>query len=364
MRDIREEYVHLTRAALQGKVEDVAKLAQRNLKNIEVERGDLAEELRKLVLGFQTLQRSTSVQPVPIDIDSKLELVHAENPIFQDDPIWSKDISAELLSILQEREYEEKLIVAGLTPTRSILFVGPPGVGKTLAAKWLAFKLGRPLFTLDLAAVMSSFLGRTGNNIRAVLDYAKKIPSVLLLDEFDAVAKRRNDDSEIGELKRLVTVLLQAVDEWPAESILIAATNHPELLDPAVWRRFERIIVFPNPARKEIEETLLKSISDETLRMNSAEIEILAIMFEGDSFSEINRKINLLKKECIINNLKISEAVKSFIKNYFGDAVDKKKKINMAVKLVKEGEFSQRRVSEITGIARGTIQKYLVHELK
>jgi hypothetical protein len=113
-------------------------------------------------------------------------------------------------------------------------------LGDTLAARVLARTLGRPLLILDLAAVMSSFLGRTGGNLRHVLDYAKSIECVLLLDELDAIAKRRDDAGEIGELKRLVTVLIQEIDDWPSSGLLVAATNHPELLDPAIWRRFFR----------------------------------------------------------------------------------------------------------------------------
>ncbi|KAG1531821.1 hypothetical protein G6F50_016490 [Rhizopus delemar] len=91
----------------------------------------------------------------------------------------------------------------GLTPTRSAIFVGPPGVGKTLKARWLAAQLKVPLYVLDLTAVMSSLLGKSGTNLRAAIDFAKREPCVLLLDEIDAIAKRRSDDSDVGELKRL-----------------------------------------------------------------------------------------------------------------------------------------------------------------
>src|ERR1700733_11402427 len=151
---------------------------------------------------------------------------------------------------------ETKFADADLHPTKSALFVGPPGVGKTLAARWIAKKLNRPLIVLDLSAVMSSFLGRTGNNVRNVLDYAKGVECIFLLDEFDAIAKRRDDAVEVGELKRLVTVLLQEIDEWPSSGILIAATNHPELLDPAVWRRFDLIVKFPMPAEDQLTEAV------------------------------------------------------------------------------------------------------------
>ncbi|MBT3107222.1 ATP-binding protein [Streptomyces sp. COG19] len=125
-----------------------------------------------------------------------------------------------------------------------------------MAARWLAYELKLPLLVLDLSSVMSSYLGRTGANIRKVLDYAKSSPSVLLLDELDTVAKRRDDAAEVGELKRLVTVLLQEIDDWPSSSLLLAATNHGELLDPAVWRRFDVVVDFPLPGPVELEEAL------------------------------------------------------------------------------------------------------------
>ena len=103
----------------------------------------------------------------------------------------------------------------------------------------LASRIGVPLVSIDLASVVSSFLGTSGRNIRVAFDYAKSGQCVLLLDEFDALAKRRDDDTDIGELKRIVNVVLLELDRWPDTSLLVAATNHPQLLDPAVGRRFD-----------------------------------------------------------------------------------------------------------------------------
>ena len=117
-------------------------------------------------------------------------------------------------------------------------------MGKTMAAQWVATQLGLPLAVLDLSSVMSSLLGKTGINLRHAFDYAKQSECVLLLDELDAIGKRRGDDSDVGE--RLVTVLLQQVDDWPDGAGLILG-NHPELLDAAVWRRFDLAVPFPEP---------------------------------------------------------------------------------------------------------------------
>ena len=184
----------------------------------------------------------------PIDTDSKLALLREEDPVVLiTEPILDASTTASLQQITDEHRNSERLFELGLAPTRTALFVGAPGVGKTLAARWIARELGLPLLVLDLSSVMSSFLGRTGANVRRVLDYARSTPAVLLLDELDAVAKRRDDATEIGELKRLVTVLLQEIDSWPEGSLLLAATNHADLLDPAVWRRFEVVVNFELP---------------------------------------------------------------------------------------------------------------------
>lgn len=360
MKDIFDDYVHLVRLALEGQQKDVLLLAKKNLKQLTKNRPDLEEQLRQIIGDYANNSkalRGNLSQPVPIDIDSKLELLRKEFITFENDPVWPENVFTALSSVIEERKYEKELQKNGLAPTRTILFIGPPGVGKTLAAKWLSYQLNRPLFTLDLAAVMSSFLGRTGNNIRAVLNYAQKTTSVLLLDEFDAVAKRRNDDSEVGELKRLVNVLLQAVDEWPSEGILIAATNHPELLDPAVWRRFERVVEFPNPSKAEIKSTIYDLIPIEEAFKIEKLIEILAVLFEGMSFAEVVRQINNVRRDSVVKNIDLSDGLNKLVEGLCKN-LDRNKRLDVALKLIESGA-SQRKVSDIVGVSRDTLRKHL-----
>ena len=217
------------------------------------------------------------------------EFTRLEQPEVLAAPVLPDDLSASLEEILHERASLPQLLRAGVAPTRSLLLVGPPGVGKTMTAKYLAAKMEVPLLTVDLSAVMSRFLGRTGQNLRLALQKARFTPSVCLLDEFDALAKKRDDPTDVGELKRIVTIVLHELESWPAHSLIVAATNHPELLDRAVWRRFDRVLNFVLPSDRERPQIVAAEMERNGYGVNADALAILRHTTDGWSGSDLVR---------------------------------------------------------------------------
>jgi len=165
-----------------------------------------------------------------------------------------------------ELRREDFLVHHGVAPRRTFLFVGLPGTGKSATAEAVADELGRPLATVNLSTVVSSLLGDTARNLAAIFAAAAADASVILFDEFDAIAKERAEGSDHGELRRVVTAFLQQLDAFVGPSLLIAATNHPGLLDLAAWRRFDEVIAFEPPSVHEIRSLLrlkLRSVKRE-----------------------------------------------------------------------------------------------------
>jgi SpoVK/Ycf46/Vps4 family AAA+-type ATPase len=157
-----------------------------------------------------------------------------------------------ITQLIEEQQRANVLRSHSLEPRHKVLLSGPPGNGKTSLAEAIAEALAVPFFTVRYESIIGSFLGETAGRLKQVFDYARTTPCVLFFDEFDAVGKERGDTHETGEIKRVVTSLLMQVDELPTYVVAIAATNHAELLDRAVWRRFELRLSLPAPDQKQL----------------------------------------------------------------------------------------------------------------
>jgi len=158
--------------------------------------------------------------------------------------------------LIEEHVRADVLRASGYEPRHRVLLSGPPGNGKTSFAEGVAEALALPFFTVRYDSLIGSYLGETNARLRSLFDYVRTRPSVLFFDEFDAIGKERGDTHETGEIKRVVSFLLMQLDQLPSYVIVIAATNHGELLDRAVWRRFQMRLAFPAPDKKLISSFL------------------------------------------------------------------------------------------------------------
>lgn len=251
----------------------------------------VAEEIRAIIAKMPATAFRKSQGPV-VDIAAPrgeladiLEGGHREERLR--DIVLRPETEETLKRVLSENRSRARLERFGVQPRRRLLFHGAPGCGKTLAAAVLAGEMGLPLMTVRFDALFSRFLGATAVQLRAIFAEMPRRPGVYLFDEFDSVAKARGDSQDVGEMNRVVTAFLQLVDADISGSILVAATNHVELLDRAVFRRFDVIVPFDKPTREQLAELMKLRLS--TVGLTEEAATRLAAHAEGWSFADVAR---------------------------------------------------------------------------
>lgn len=204
----------------------------------------------------------------------------------------------EIIELIREQKHTQELIQHGIEPRNRVLLKGAPGNGKTMLAEVIATELGLPFLVVHYEGVVSSFLGETAGRLEKVFSEATKAPCVLFFDEFDVVAKERSDAQETGEIKRLVSTLLLQMDRLPSHTIFVAATNHANLLDSAVWRRFDLTFEIQSPS---IEDA--RKYWNILMKRYDLPTETEMNLPEASSFSHIEKHAKNLRRRAILNQL-------------------------------------------------------------
>lgn len=246
----------------------------------------------------EALSRNT---PLPADRETAAPLAEVIFPdqIGSEPPVFNSTVAHAIETIVEEWANFDAFAKMGLQPERTCLIYGDPGTGKTRLALWIAYTLNLPVVLVRLDGLVSSFLGTTARNIGNLFAFANRYHCILLLDEFDAIAKVRDDPQEVGEIKRVVNALLQNLDSRREVGFTIGITNHPQLLDSAVWRRFEIQLEIPRPdfaMRRALAEAFMAPLD-----APDSHIRMMAWFTEGATGAEIETLVRTYKKAIALN---------------------------------------------------------------
>lgn len=278
------------------------------------EEGD--EQLAQCILeqiqssSTQSAITADAMRMIPIDPDSKLQIVEViPEDKTRTNVILSDNVSRQVIEFVNIISHSADIEKAGVSIPKTMLLYGDPGCGKTSIAHYVSEQTHLPLVIARLDGIVSSLLGSTSKNIRKIFTYAASMPCILFLDEFDAIAKARDDNRELGELKRVINSLLQNIDNLPTSCVLIAATNHPELLDRAVWRRFITKIEVGMPDEDNRQKIIIDQLNgyDCSFCLDSNKLKIISDLLKEFSPSDIVALIKKLKVKSIINNSNVIE---------------------------------------------------------
>lgn len=355
----------LVSAAINGNNKEIVKILQKIANRAEKSgKINVVQRVKNIIRAVPnerqlSAQRSQPILRVTPQDPSLVRRI--ESNILLDEVIIEQDAAEVISEMCNEWEHVGVLNKNDLSPLNKLLFFGPPGTGKTKLAYAIANKLDMPLIVVQLDEVISSFLGKTGKNIKDIFDLAQRENVVIFLDEIDTLAKHRDDDKELGELKRVVSVLLQNIDTFPQHSVLIGATNHEHLLDKALWRRFSAKIKFGLPEAEARSKLFKLFIGEVSKRID---YNLLAELTTGANGSYIQLVCEKARKQSVLKNTALDgkiivEILLKDLKSQTKHGKKIREAIYAACRLVKKSGYSDMDISLLSGVPYTTLRDHL-----
>ena len=310
-------------------------------------------------LDTMSFSPQTAQGSAPRDKDSLLELYEIVEPNVELSDVILSDSQKQIIEqVISEQKNSDELLKHNVTPSNRLLLCGPPGCGKTMTAYAIGNELSMKIAYVRLDGLISSYLGQTSTNLRKVFDSVRNQSIILFLDEFDAIAKKRDDSNELGELKRVVTTLLQNFDNLPGNVFLIAATNHEHLLDPAIWRRFNVTVTLDLPNNGQRQTLFKKWINEHDVDIK-LDYALLAKISEGLNGAQIKELANAaFKKYLIEKHLKTEDVTTILLQQLTKYSGDNEEAMKVMVDMIERG-VSTRQIAKALGTPHTTLDYQL-----
>lgn len=358
------EILKLIEGGLNSDRQKVAAYAEHLAQKLEAD-GDVraSERLRQALdpskVRSVSLNRLAPQQGrVPLDPESRLTLAEEERPAPMDAEVFlATEPDAVVAAFIRYVRAADRLIAQGVGISPSLIAHGPPGCGKSQLARHIAAELSLPLLTARMDGLVSSYLGSTAKNLRQLFEYAMSRPCVLFLDDFDAVAKMRDDRHELGELKRVVVSLLQNIDSLDRQTVLLAATNHSHLLDPAIWRRFAYTVQINLPNERIREHLFTRFLGTFA---GPADTRLLAQVSDGLSGAIIRQVADDAKRQAVLSEAQlasVSGMLRSIVEIRLGAAKENAQlstRLHQVRRLAPD-LFTYRRLAEMFSVSLGQV---------